>query len=569
MLVFDQRDHKATLMKKSSSVIVVLVALLCMVAKTCTAQVFDEQFEHWPVDLKINGQVIVAGELDDLAALAKFFKVSDREKRVAVVATPLSDGIKSSLIELFSKTESLEFSDLPTTPKDVETLLSNHDVVVWYSAKPLNESFVSVVREAKKSFTNFLNDAKTLVVLGGASEIVAQSYFKSEDTHPPVLWGLNLLPDCVLETNFDGAEDQDRLLSILKDQPRSIGVGLDKNTALILSGRKFRVAGQGGATFILQGNDREPPRIQKITSAERRVRNLEGVLLDLTQWRRDAIDRTLPEFPSENPRKPFVKNGTLIIVGGGGTPRGLMGQMIEFAGGVDEAKLVYVPCSEQENVGQRQSMVQRWKKAGVKHATFIHSKDRNQANSDAKFLKPLNNATGIYFGGGRQWNFSDSYYGTTAHKLMKEVLDRGGVIAGSSAGASIQGRYLARATPIGNSKIMAFGYERGGLGFLDGVAIDQHFSQRRRHNDMSQLVKRYPQLLGIGIDESTAIIVQRSNAKVVGRGKVHFYDRNMHLVTGQPDYVALPAGSEYDLTQRKVLKDTRKDSPSKQLQSVD
>lgn len=197
----------------------------------------------------------------------------------------------------------------------------------------------------------------------------------------------------------------------------------------------------------------------------------------------------------------------------------------------------------------------------MKNATFIHTKDRDQANSDDDFLAPLRDATGIYFGGGRQWNFADSYYGTEAHRLMKEVLDRGGVIAGSSAGASIQGRYLARATPIGNSRIMAFGYERGGLGFLDGVAIDQHFTQRRRYQDMTGLVKRYPQLLGIGIDESTAIMVRKSNAQVIGRGKVHFYDRNQPVSPGEPDYVALTAGSEYDLVKRQVLKNTTKRSP--------
>ena len=117
---------------------------------------------------------------------------------------------------------------------------------------------------------------------------------------------------------------------------------------------------------------------------------------------------------------------------------------------------------------------------------------------------------------------------------MKDVLKRGGVIGGSSAGASIQANYRARATPIGNSKIMAFGYERGGLGFISGVAIDQHFSQRRRHKDMTQLVDTHPQLLGIGIDESTAIIVQKSKAKVVGRGKVHFYDRCLLYTSPSP-----------------------------------
>ena len=103
---------------------------------------------------------------------------------------------------------------------------------------------------------------------------------------------------------------------------------------------------------------------------------------------------------------------------------------------------------------------------------------------------------------------------------------------------------------------MAFGYERGGLGFISGVAIDQHFSQRRRHKDMTQLVDTHPQLLGIGIDEATAIIVQKSKAKVVGRGKVHFYDRTQPVVPDKPDFIALGQGAEYDLAERKVLEES-------------
>jgi cyanophycinase len=171
---------------------------------------------------------------------------------------------------------------------------------------------------------------------------------------------------------------------------------------------------------------------------------------------------------------------------------------------------------------------------------------------DEEFLAPLKDATGIWFGGGRQWNFSDSYYGTKAHQMMKDVLARGGVIGGSSAGASIQARYMCRANPVANFDIMAPGYERG-LGFIGGVAIDQHFSQRGRQKDMTQLVNRYPQLLGIGLDEATAIIVQESKAQVVGRGKVHFYDRNQPVIPGTDDFLALEDGSYFDLATRKVI----------------
>ena len=103
---------------------------------------------------------------------------------------------------------------------------------------------------------------------------------------------------------------------------------------------------------------------------------------------------------------------------------------------------------------------------------------------------------------------------------------------------------------------MASGYERGGLGFIAGVAIDQHFSQRGRQKDMTGLVNTWPQLLGIGIDESTAIIVHKSQAEVTGRGNVFFYDRTQPVIKGAADYVALPAGSIYDLAIRVVIIDT-------------
>jgi cyanophycinase len=176
-------------------------------------------------------------------------------------------------------------------------------------------------------------------------------------------------------------------------------------------------------------------------------------------------------------------------------------------------------------------------------------------------LEPLKNATGIWFGGGRQWNLADSYYGTQAHRLMKQVLERGGVIAGSSAGASIQANYLARATPIENYRIMAPGYERGGLGFISGVAIDQHFTQRRRQKDLRSLVETYPQILGIGIDESTAIIVQHSRAEIVGPGTVTFQwaeDGRSEL----KEFVG-SAGKRFDLAQRTELIESEQNGPDK------
>ena len=70
---------------------------------------------------------------------------------------------------------------------------------------------------------------------------------------------------------------------------------------------------------------------------------------------------------------------------------------------------------------------------------------------------------------------------------------------------------------------------------------------------MTQLVDRYPQLLGIGLDEATAIVVEKSRAEVVGRGKVHFYNRNEPVIPGTDDFLALEAGAVFDLEKRKVV----------------
>jgi cyanophycinase len=100
--------------------------------------------------------------------------------------------------------------------------------------------------------------------------------------------------------------------------------------------------------------------------------------------------------------------------------------------------------------------------------------------------------------------------------------------------------------------MMCEGYERA-LGFLPGTAIDQHFSARNRFGDMTVFMKTYPQFLGIGLDEATAIVVRGSTAEIMGKGKVYFYDRNKRTKEGQPDYEAFPAGTRYDLKERRAI----------------
>ena len=119
------------------------------------------------------------------------------------------------------------------------------------------------------------------------------------------------------------------------------------------------------------------------------------------------------------------------------------------------------------------------------------------------------------------------------------------MIGGTSAGATIQGGYLVRGNPLGNAEMMAEGYERG-FGFLPGVAIDQHFTQRDRLKDLVHLKKMHPELIGIGIDESTALIVQGSTIEVVGQHQVTVFDHDATHTTPTEDYAILKTGERYD-----------------------
>ncbi|MCR9291679.1 MAG: cyanophycinase [bacterium] len=514
------------------------------------AQSFDERFSDWPVDLKIQGKLIVANTLSDMATIAPLLDQSRREQSLLLVAPADQQSI---LVEQYDQ---LFDQVIPVESLTSASEQAGVEVIAWH-VSPYFQTAYHYLDRYRRNFQELLDTGKTLIVVGPNAAWCSKMFLANDELPPSIKPGANFLLDCLLHmpsADSEPASEQAKVLSVLTVYPRSVGILLDSETALKLDGRKIQVAGAGAATFLLAGNTRQPNRVERVVprSLESRQRVTEW-LLDLTEWRRDAIDRTLEEFPSAEPGEPCVDNGKLFIVGGGGLPEGLMESFVQAAGGPRQARLVYVPCSEAEVIEDRPGMLSLWEKMGVAAVDFIHTKDRQRANDDEQFYAPLESATGVWFGGGRQWNFADSYYGTTTHRLMKEVLTRGGAIGGSSAGASVQARYLARATPIENFRIMALGYERGGLGFLSGVAIDQHFTQRRRQKDMTQLVDRYPQLLGIGIDETTALVVEKSLARVVGQGQVYFYDRNLPVCQDRPDYIALQAGQIFDLAERKVV----------------
>jgi len=356
------------------------------------------------------------------------------------------------------------------------------------------------------------------------------------------LGGFNLLDGAVIETGFEPNSNA-ALLAAIQDRGTCVGLGIPRAAVLNVRGRRVSYAGaEGAAHAYLAPGESRPPRHVEIT----RSRPADWIALARAAQARAAVP-----FPAEEPPAPHVEHGSLMMAGGGALSDEIIERFIELAGGPD-APLVFVPCAQEDEIRQIPGTVRLLRRAGAKKVTWIHTKDRDAASTSAEILEPLRKAKGIWFGGGRQWNLVDSYQNTKAHELMHGVLERGGVIAGSSAGASIQGSYLARGDPLGNLNIIAEGYERG-LGFLTGVAIDQHFSQRARHADMSKLVSVYPQLLGIGLDEGTALVVSGTAGEVLGPAgqAVYFFDtkKTAPTVPGQ-DYLTVRPGQRFDLKER-------------------
>ena len=382
-------------------------------------------------------------------------------------------------------------------------------------------------------------------VIGGTSAgaaVMSKVMIASGNPKAIVGEGFGFLPGAVIDQHFVKRERQERLIGVLKDHPGLFGLGIDEETAVVVTrGREMKVIGDAQVVVL------QSPGGGKLASNHTLKA---GQVVDLIAQSRSAVARTQPAFPPEKPAIPNVAKGALIIGGGGGLDNAVWKKFIDLAGGPD-ALIIVIPTANPDPLPKEPSEQKALVKAGAKNVKVLHTRSKAEANT-AEFVAPIQQAKGVWFSGGRQWRFVDSYEGTAAEKAFHEVLARGGVIGGSSAGASIQSEYMPRGDPLGNLNIIAEGYERG-FGFVKGVAVDQHFFARKRTEDMTELMTRYPQLLGIGIDEGTIILVQGSTMEVIGKSKVAVYDRRKVVKPGEKDYEELPAGAKYDLVERKRI----------------
>lgn len=263
--------------------------------------------------------------------------------------------------------------------------------------------------------------------------------------------------------------------------------------------------------------------------------------------------------PSPSPAPPQFgpAKGTLVIVGGGLKSEAILKRFLDLAGG-PEASLVMIPTAgESDDLAVYAADLRDLLDAGARHVKVLHTRDRKVADSEA-FVAPLREASGVWFSGGRQWRLADAYLGTRTHSELRAVLARGGVIGGTSAGATILGSFMVRGDTSGNTVMI--GDHTEGMGFLRNVTIDQHLLTRNRQFDLVPVIESHPDLLGIGLDEDTAIVVRGDRFEVMGHGYVAIYDHSHRLDTGGAFYLLAP-GDRYDLKTREAERPQMRGAP--------
>jgi len=260
--------------------------------------------------------------------------------------------------------------------------------------------------------------------------------------------------------------------------------------------------------------------------------------------------------------------GSLLIVGGGPIPDALIARFVELAGGRGRARILAMPmASESADAGEE--IVGDFRHLGAEAERFVLT--RSEADTEAA-ARRIAGSTGVWFGGGDQARLMAVLSGTRAEAALRELYLRGGgVLGGTSAGAAVMSTPMITGDerrpggdrpPAKDSSdaFMTIAREdvvtAAGIDVVPGAIIDQHFVRRRRHNRLLSLVLENPRLVGIGIDESTALEVPPEGPfRVLGASVAVVYDARAARITpagktlGAADVKlsVLPAGSAYDL----------------------
>lgn len=280
-----------------------------------------------------------------------------------------------------------------------------------------------------------------------------------------------------------------------------------------------------------------------------------------------ACTSTARSAPVADSSAARATRGTLFIVGGGPQPDTLVRQFVDLAGGAGKARIVVFAMASSDGLASGEEKAQDLRKLGADARNIFVKHDQADTDSIARMLDGV---TGVWFGGGDQVLLANALRGTRTERAIHARYAAGAVIGGTSAGAAVMStpmitgeeRRPGALRPPSDTSDHFLSIDRGniiteaGFGLLTDAIVDQHFVRRRRHNRLMSLVIEGPVHLGVGIDESTALIVHPDGKwSVAGASVALVYDARHATVTasgagplGAQGIVlhVLPAGSTFD-----------------------
>lgn len=271
-----------------------------------------------------------------------------------------------------------------------------------------------------------------------------------------------------------------------------------------------------------------------------------------------------------------MPKGPLMIIGGAEDKlrrRTILKEFITRAGGA-EARIAVLPTASSLGTEVTEVYDALFRREGAAEVVAIRPESREDAH-DETLVKALDDVTGIFMTGGNQLKLSAIVCGTPLGDAIVDAHERGILVAGTSAGASIQSSHMLAFGGPGSTPKQRMTQMAAGLGLLDSAVIDQHFDQRNRYGRLLMIVAQSPQLLGIGVDEDTAAVVEHVDVpdddrphellRVVGRGAVTILDpaqittnafeaqRSAPILASGVVLHMLPAGASFDLTTRRLV----------------
>ena len=259
--------------------------------------------------------------------------------------------------------------------------------------------------------------------------------------------------------------------------------------------------------------------------------------------------------------------GPVMVIGGAEDKLGervILSRFVDLAGG-DQARIAVISTASSLGDAATELYRQIFSRVGAAKVAGLRPETREEAN-DPRTVEALNDATGIFMTGGNQLRLSSVIGGTKLGEAILDAHGRGVVVAGTSAGASAVATHMMAFGSSGATPKHRMAHVSVGLGLLVNVVVDQHFEQRTRLGRLLAVVAQSPSLIGLGLDEDTAAVIDANDVlEVIGRGSVTIVDGSdvitdafqtsghKPMMVSNARLHSLPSGYRFDLRARRVL----------------